>query len=274
MRLTYYPALCPPEFLRIAHSLADAAGEILRRYFRTPVAVDVKPDDSPVTAADREAEAAIREILSSRRPADGVVGEEFGSENADAEFVWVVDPIDGTRSFIAGRPIFGTLIAVLSGGVPVLGVIDQPVAGERWTGCFGGGALLNDVPISTRACAKLADGLLATTSPHLFASGKMERFRRIESRARHAIYGGDCYNYGLLAAGHLDAVVESGLKPYDFCALAPIVREAGGRITDWSGEPLSLSSNGDVVAAGDARLHAEALSLLGASAQGQGKVER
>ena len=268
MRSTCYPALCPPEFLRIAHSLADAAGEVLRRYFRTPGAVDIKPDDSPVTAADREAESAVREILSSRRPADGVVGEEFGAENADAEFVWVVDPIDGTRSFIAGRPIFGTLIAALSGGVPVLGVIDQPVAGERWTGCIDGGALFNNAPISTRACAKLADGLLATTSPHLFASGKIERFRRIEGRARHAIYGGDCYNYGLLAAGHVDAVVESGLKPYDFCALAPIVREAGGRITDWSGEPLSLSSNGDVVASGDARLHAEALSLLGSPTQG------
>lgn len=267
------PAPCPPEFLPIAHSLADAAGEVIRRYFRRPVAVDDKPDASPVTAADREAEMAIRELLSSLRPGDGVIGEEFGDESADAEFVWVVDPIDGTRSFIAGRPIFGTLIAAVSDGVPVLGIIDQPVSGERWTGCGGGGVTLNGAPVATRTCAKLADGLLATTSPHLFASGKIERFRRIEGHARHAIYGGDCYNYGLLAAGHVDAVVESGLKSYDFCALAPIVQEAGGSITDWSGAPLRLSSNGDVVAAGDARVHAEALSLLGAPAKDRGKVK-
>ena len=266
-------APCPPEFLPIAHSLADAAGEVLRRYFRRPVAVDDKPDASPVTAADREAEMAVRELLSSRRPGDGVIGEEFGDQSADAEFVWVVDPIDGTRSFIAGRPIFGTLIAAVTGGIPVLGIIDQPVSGERWAGCSGRGAALNGARITTRTCAKLADGLLATTSPHLFAPGKIERFRGIEDRVRHAIYGGDCYNYGLLAAGHVDAVVESGLKPYDFCALAPIVQEAGGSITDWSGAPLCLSSNGDVVAAGDARVHVEALSLLGAPARDKGKVE-
>ena len=264
------PAHCPPEFLSIAHSLADAAGEILRRRFRRPVAVEDKPDASPVTAADREAERAIRELLSSRRPGDGVIGEEFGDERADAEFVWVVDPIDGTGSFIAGRPIFGTLIAAVTGGVPVLGVIDQPVSGERWTGCSGRGAALNGAPVATRTCAKLADGLLATTSPHLFAPGEIGRFRRIESRARHAVYGGDCYNYGLLAAGHVDAVVESGLKPYDFCALAPIVREAGGCITDWSGAPLRLSSDGGVVAAGDARVHAEALALLAVPAKDEG----
>ena len=257
------PAACPPEFAGIAHALADASGRVIRRYFRAPLAVDDKDDASPVTVADREAERAIRELLAEKRPGDGVIGEEFGSERADAEFVWVIDPIDGTKSFLAGRPIFGTLIAATRRGVPVLGVIDQPVSGERWIARRGAGAAFNGGPIAVRDCPRLGEAVVATTSPRLFTPDGMARFETVEKAAKHAVFGGDCYNYGLLAMGRIDVVVESGLKPHDFCALAPVVEEAGGTITDWSGRPLDAESGGDVAAAGDARLHREVLGLLG-----------
>lgn len=253
---------CPPEFLDLAHELADASGEVIRGYYRAHAPVDRKADDSPVTAADRDAERAIREILSRRRPDDGIVGEEFGDERPGAELVWVIDPIDGTSSFISGRPLFGTLIAAVRAGAPVLGVIDQPVSRERWSARRGGGATLNGAPARVRRRGRLGDGVLATTSPDLFAGAAAGRFRAVARAAGQTVYGGDCYNYGLLASGFVDAVVESGLEPFDFCALAPVIEEAGGRITDWAGRPLGLSSGGDVAAAGDARLHAELLVLL------------
>ena len=255
-------ATCPPEFAAIAHALADASGRVIRRYFRAPIGVDDKEDASPVTVADREAEQAIRELLALKRPGDGIVGEEFGGERTDAEFVWVIDPIDGTKSFLAGRPIFGTLIAAMRGGVPVLGMIDQPVSGERWIACRGGGAAFNGESVAVRSCPRLAEAVVATTSPRLFTPGGVLRFEHVENTARHAVFGGDCYNYGLLAMGRIDVVIESGLKLHDFCALAPIVEEAGGTITDWSGRPLDADSSGDVVAAGDVRLHREVLAAL------------
>ncbi len=257
------PPACPPEFVDVANALADAAAEAVRRHFRIPTAVDVKDDATPVTAADREAERAMRGILARARPDDGVVGEEFGDVRPDAETVWILDPIDGTGSFIAGRPIFGTLVAVARAGRPVLGLIDQPVSGERWLGGDGVATRLNGGPVRVRPCGDLADCVLATTSPRLFAPAELPRFAAVERKARHAVFGGDCYNYGLLAAGTVDLIVESGLKPHDFCALAPVVEQAGGIFTDWSGEPVGTGSGGDVVAAGDARVHRQALELLG-----------
>lgn len=256
------PSVCPPELVDTAHALADAAAGAVRRRFRTPTAVDVKDDATPVTAADREAERAMRDVLARARPDDGVVGEEFGDDRPDAETVWVLDPIDGTDSFIAGRPIFGTLVAAVRAGRPVLGLIDQPVSGERWIGGDGVATRLNGDPVRVRPCGGLADCMLATTSPRLFASAELPRFAAVERGAKRAVFGGDCYNYGLLAAGTIDLVVESGLKPHDFCALAPVVEQAGGVFTDWSGEPIGIGSGGDVVAAGDVRVHRQALELL------------
>lgn len=257
-------AACPPEFLALANELADAAGAVIRRYFREPIPFDDKADDSPVTAADRDAERIIRETIERARPDDGIIGEEFGNQRTDAEFVWVIDPIDGTKSFIIGRPIFGTLIALNRGGVPVLGIIDQPVTGDRWVGAAGGGATLRGDAIRTRACRGLGDAVMATTSPHLFGDGEIGCYRAVEAAAKHAIFGGDCYNYGLLAAGHVDLVIEAGLEPYDYCALVPIVEEAGGIITDWRGAPVRAGSDGTILAAGDAGVHAAALALLDA----------
>jgi inositol-phosphate phosphatase / L-galactose 1-phosphate phosphatase / histidinol-phosphatase len=240
--------------LDLAARLADAAGAAIRPFFRKPFAMEAKADLSPVTEADRAAEAAMRAILAEERPDDGVIGEEYGRDREDAERVWVLDPIDGTRSFVAGRPIFGTLVALLDQAKPVLGMIDQPISGERWLGAFGRTTTLNGAPIRTRPCEAIASAHLATTGPGYFTPESWAAFERIRIAARDTLWGGDCYNYGLLAAGHLDLVVEDGLKLYDFAALVPIVEGAGGVMRDWKGEPLDMHSDGKVIAAGDARL--------------------
>ena len=251
------------EFEALAHRLADRAGEIQRRYFRTPVSVETKADASPVTIADREAEAAMRELILAAYPDHGILGEEHGSEALDAEFVWVLDPIDGTKSFITGRPLFGTLIALAHQGRPVVGLIDQTILRERWVGSLGAASAWNGRPIRTRPCPRLEDAVLFTTSPLLFEPGaERAAYTRVEARVRLPMFGGDCYAYGLLAAGFADLVIEAGLAPYDFMALAPVVEGAGGRITDWQGQPLHLGSSGQVLAAGDARTHAAATTLL------------
>lgn len=253
-----------PDLIAFAARLADAAGPLARRWFRQPVAVDQKADASPVTVADRQVEQAIRELILAERPDDGIIGEEFGDHRADgaSSLVWVIDPIDGTRAFITGRPSFGTLIALLDDGVPVLGVIDQPVIGDRWIGATGHPTTHNGVPARTRPCPALASATLSTTSPHAFDDGERAAFGRLDAKARDTTFGGDCYQYGLLAIGFLDLVVEAKHALYDFAALVPVVEGAGGRMTDWAGGPLRRGSQGQVVAAGDPRVHGEALALL------------
>ncbi|CAK0740726.1 inositol-phosphate phosphatase / L-galactose 1-phosphate phosphatase / histidinol-phosphatase [Azospirillaceae bacterium] len=253
---------CPIHLVQLAQRLVDAGGAAIRRYFRAPLTVDDKPDSSPVTQADREAESIIRAILNDQRPEDGVLGEEFGGKSLDSEYVWVIDPIDGTKSFITGRPIFGTLVALLHEGVPILGVIDQPITKDRWIGAAGRPTTLNGVPTKVRPCAGLSAATLCTTSPDLFSDSERIAFQRLTAKTKITIYGGDCYAYGLLASGFQDVIVESGLKLYDFAALAPVVTGAGGIITDWSGAPLHAGSDGRVIASGDARLHAETLAVL------------
>ena len=249
--------------IRLAQRLADAAGDAIRPYFRARFDLERKADASPVTAADRAAESAMRAILDVERPQDGIVGEEYGVSREGAERVWVLDPIDGTRSFVAGRAIFGTLVALVEAGRPVLGVIDQPVQRERWIGAAGRPTTLNDAAVTTRGCAVLGDAILATTGPGYFQPDEMAAYDRCIAPARDSIWGGDCYNYGLLSLGQLDAVIEAGLKLYDFAALVPVVEGAGGMMRDWQGRPLDADSKGQVVAVGDARLMAPILALLG-----------
>lgn len=253
---------CPPEFIALAQDLAEAARPVVRKYFRTPVAVDDKADASPVTIADREVEAAMRAILAARVPDHGILGEEHGREHVDAEWVWVLDPIDGTAAFITGKPSFGTLIALAHNGKPVLGVIDQAFTDERWLGAAGRVTTLNDRPVSVRPCPDLAHAYAFTTAPELFCPETRPGWDRIAAACKRPRYGCDCYAYALMASGFCDVVVEAGLKPYDFAALVPVVEGAGGIMTDWSGKPLSIDSAGRVIAAGDARVHAEALGLL------------
>jgi histidinol phosphatase-like enzyme (inositol monophosphatase family) len=258
------PDPVPDTYVALANRLADAAGAVLRRYFRARVAVDAKPDATPVTVADREAERAMRTILAEAAPGHGIVGEEEGRENDGAEYVWALDPIDGTKAYISGKPMFGTLIALVREGRPVIGVIDQPVSRERWVGVTGRATTLNGAPAATRPCASLGQAILNATTPDMFRGANQARFARLAAAVRHALYGGDCYAYGLLASGHIDLVVEAELKPYDFCALAPVIEGAGGRMTDWQGRALTLASDGRVVAAGDPTLLAPALERLNA----------
>jgi inositol-phosphate phosphatase / L-galactose 1-phosphate phosphatase / histidinol-phosphatase len=240
--------------LALAHRLAEAAGAAIRPFFRSEFGLEAKADLSPVTLADRAAETAIRAILEGERPDEGIVGEEYGSTREGASRVWVIDPIDGTRSFVAGRPIFGTLIALLEDGVPVLGVIDQPVTGERWIGAKGQPTLFNGKPCRTRACAGLSDAILATTSPAAFPARDFAAFETLIPKVRDTVWGGDCYNYGLVALGQIDLVIEAGLKLHDFAALVPVVEGAGGIMRDWRGNRLTAESDGRVIAAGHERL--------------------
>lgn len=254
---------CPAPLVALAERLADSSAPVIRRYFRTKLVVDDKADASPVTVADREAERTIRTIIEAERPDDGIFGEEYGTRNLDAEWVWVIDPIDGTKSFITGRPIFGTLIALLHRGRPVLGIIDQPIVGDRWVGVAGRPTTLNGQPATVRGCPMgLSGAMLGSTSPDLFPLDDAPAFDRVKGAAKVTVYGGDCYTYGLLASGFYDLVVEAGLKLYDFAALVPVVTGAGGLMTDWNGNPLDASSDGRVIAAGDARTHRDALAAL------------
>ncbi len=248
--------------LALLDRLADAAGAVIRPWFRAGVAIVAKADASPVTRADRDAEATIRAILRVDRPGDGIVGEEFGDENPDAARTWVIDPIDGTRAFIAGRATFGTLIALLDDGVPVLGLIDQCIAGDRWIGAAGRPTTFGGRPAHTRRCASLSAAHLATTSPQALPTGDLAAFERLRAGVGDTLYGGDCHNYGLLASGHLDVVVESGLKLHDWAALVPVVVGAGGAMTDWTGDPLRRGSDGRVIAVGDRTLLPAVVAVL------------
>lgn len=239
--------------ITLIERLAEAAGAAILPYYRAEFGLESKADASPVTLADRAAEAAIRAILERECPGDGIIGEEYGSVREGAARQWVIDPIDGTTSFVAGRPIFGTLIALMEDGWPVLGVIDQPVLHERWLGAVGRPTTLNGKPVRTRTCPDLKDAILATTSPNCFTDHEGEHFMGLAAKTAHRrlIWGGDCYNYALLASGHIDIVVEAGLKLHDLAALVPVVEGAGGLMCDWSGQPLTADSAGDVIALGD-----------------------
>jgi histidinol phosphatase-like enzyme (inositol monophosphatase family) len=239
--------------IALAQRLADAAGEAIRPWFRNGVDHEAKHDATPVTRADREAEEAMRKILKAESPQDGIVGEEFGIDEGKSGRQWVIDPIDGTTSFLAGRPIFGTLVALVDGGFPLLGIIDQPILKERWLGVTGQQTTFNGRPAHTRACKELSQAVLATTGPHYFDDHDGAHFMALAAKTDHKrmVMGGDCYNYAMLASGHIDVVCEAGLKLYDFAALVPVVEGAGGTMCDWNGEPLHAGSDGHVLAIGD-----------------------
>ncbi len=251
------------ELSRFAQVLAEIARPLALSHFRRPIGVEWKADHSPVTIADRAVERALREAISTHDPAHGILGEEEAATGMDRRVVWVVDPIDGTKSFITGLPLFGTLIAALVDGAPVVGVIEAPVLAERWVGVVGQGTALNGRPCRTSTVETLSAARLYSTSPEMFSAVEAPAFARLAAAVGLCRFGGDCYVYGLLASGHVDLVVEADLKPYDFMALVPVVEAAGGVITDWSGAPLTLSSRGQVVAAANGTLHAAALEILG-----------
>ena len=246
--------------------LADAAADSIMPHFRAALSVESKGTSGfdPVTAADRDAEAAMRRLIHQAYPDHGIIGEEHGSEHPEADYVWVLDPIDGTRSFITGLPVWGTLIGLLHKGEPVFGMMAQAFTRERYWG-DGSGAWYRGpdgrtMPVHTRQCAGPAQAALFTTTPSLFAGADRTAYDRVEGAVRLARYGTDCYAYCMVAAGHADVVIEAGLKPYDIVALIPIITGAGGRVTNWEGK--SAASGGRIVASGDARLHEGVLAML------------
>jgi histidinol phosphatase-like enzyme (inositol monophosphatase family) len=250
------------EFELFATRLADAAGAVVRKYYRAALAVESKSDASPVTVADREAEQVLRAAIRATYPDHGIDGEEFPGERLDAELIWHLDPIDGTKSFVVGRPLFGTLIALTRAGRPILGVIDQCILGERWEGGAGRSSTWNGQSIRVRSCATLRDAVLSLTSPQMFGAAERAAVARLEGAVKFPVYGGDCYGYGLLAMGLIDLIVEADLDVHDFMALVPVIEGAGGIVTDWRGAPLTMASDGRIVAAGDPRVHESALKLL------------
>jgi len=249
--------------VEFAATLADEARTLSLSWFRRPLQIDTKADDSPVTQADREIERFLRQRIAERFPKHGVLGEEHGRVHIDAEFVWVIDPIDGTRSFITGWPIFGMLLALLWQGRPVIGQIDMPSLSERWVGRQGAPTLYNGAQVHTSGRRRLGEASVYTTSPDQFAPADWAQFDRVSRMAGARRFGGDCYSFGLLAAGHIDLVIDGGLQPYDYLSLVPVIEGAGGVITDWAGQALSLKSDGRVIASATEELHAATLRALG-----------
>ncbi|KAB2884035.1 MAG: histidinol-phosphatase [Pseudorhodoplanes sp.] len=256
------------DFGAFVDELATVSGDAILPFFRTSLGVEDKSKGGrfdPVTAADRAAEAAMRALIAQNFPAHGIIGEEFGGERTEAEYVWLLDPIDGTKSFITGMPAWGTLIALTRLGEPVFGMMHQPFLRERFTG--DGGAARYRGPagnrdLRTRPCARLADAVMMTTSPLLMQAPDRARFHQVEDQVRLSRYGGDCYAYCMVAAGHADLVIETELKPHDVMALIPILTGAGGVMTTWEGGPAS--GGGRIIAAGDRRVHQAAMEMLAA----------
>jgi inositol-phosphate phosphatase/L-galactose 1-phosphate phosphatase/histidinol-phosphatase len=253
---------CPPAFIDLANLMADAAAEIVLSHFRQKVAIEDKPDASPVTIADRRSEAAMRRLIHEHVPDHGILGEEYGAERTDADYVWVLDPIDGTKAFITGKPSFGILIALLHRGEPILGIIEQPVLRERWLGVKGQPTRLNGAEIHCRPCAEIGQAALYATAPEMFRGDDLKAFERVRASVKLPRYGADCYAAGLLALGFVDLMVEASLQPYDYLPLVAIVEGAGGVITDWGGKTLGLQSDGRIAVAGDPQIHHALLGLL------------
>jgi len=252
--------------IKTAHEMADAAGAVVLPHFRTRnLRMDNKDPDGfdPVTAADRDAERAIRGVLAGRRPDDGILGEELGTVQGSSGLIWVVDPIDGTRGFISGTPTWGVLIAVGAGNGPLFGLIDQPYIGERFVGGFSEAYMVGPqgrIPLRCRGARELSAATVLTTFPEVGTDAEAKAFHSLASRCNLTRYGMDCYAYALLAAGQIDLVVEAGLEPYDIQAPMAVVEAAGGIVTDWQGE--SAHMGGQVLAAANPRIHAAAIETL------------
>jgi myo-inositol-1(or 4)-monophosphatase len=259
MSFTEHPDF--PAALTLAEQLANVARRIVRQHFRAPLGIEHKLDGTPVTVADRDIESEMRRMIRAAFPGHAIRGEEFAAEG-HSEFTWVLDPIDGTKSFVSGYPVFGSLIALLQGGSAVLGVIEAPVLGERWVGAEGRPSHFNGKPARTSDCRSLEQAVLYTTTVESFDQEERPRFEALSARTALRRFGGDCYLYGMLASGFCDLVVEAKLKPHDFLAAIPIVSGAGGRISDWRGAPLAEAYEGPVVLAATEALWRQALDAL------------
>ena len=258
------------EFEQFALDLADASGSLIQKYFRADLDFEDKPDNSPVTVADRLAETVIRQIINEKYPSHDILGEEHGFQNTGSRWKWVIDPIDGTRSFVSGMPIFGTLISLLENDVPHLGIIDIPILHERWFSATGeecyfypSDADKKKVVCKVSGKENIGQANLFSTDPKMFNISQKPLYDRVSSQVKLARFGGDCYSYGLLASGYIDLVIEADMKIYDLMALIPVIESAGGIISDWKGDTkFDINWDGSVVAAASENLHSQTLRLL------------
>ncbi len=255
------------DFTSFVDQLAGISGETILPFFRTALAIDNKKAGGfdPVTAADRAAEQAMRTLIAKSFPDHGIIGEEYGAERSDAEYVWVLDPIDGTKSFITGMVAWGTLIGLMRLGEPVFGMMNQPFTREKFSGDSGAARYRGPAgnrDLHVRNCASLKDAIMSTTSPLLMSKSDRAAFARLENAVKLSRYGGDCYSYCMLAAGLIDLIIETEIKPYDIVAVIPIVTGAGGIVTTWENGPAQ--AGGRIVVAGDPRVHKAALEMLAA----------
>lgn len=250
------------EFIKFSHIVADAVGEVHRKYFRKPVSTEYKDDSSPVTQCDKESESVMRDLVMKHYPEHGILGEEFPPHQADAEFVWIIDPVDGTKYFMTGHPTFALLLGLAYQGEFILGVIEQAITRERWIGADGVGSFLNNKPIQTRKCSELNKAILARAGFEWHTEGRDHYIDKVWKASHWAQWGVAPYDYGLLAAGHIDVVITAGPLVHDFAALGPIIRNAGGLITDWYGNKLTITSPNHVVAVGNPALLSEIIQLL------------
>lgn len=251
-------------YVLFAEHLADIAGATIERYFRGDIRAEYKNSPSPiVTIADKEVEEKLREEIEFEDSESGIIGEEFGERKSKNGFTWVIDPIDGTIAFSCGKPVFASLIALMKDGIPLIGIIEQPITKERWVGVSGNTTTLNDEPIKSSTLTDLSKAKLSTTSPGMFNDPVAAAFfRELQERVHITSFGGDAYQYGLCAAGHIDIVVEKGLNLYDWAALVPVLKGSGAIITDWNGEELTNSSKGDVLVTGNQNLHDQVLQII------------
>ena len=251
-----------PRWIEASQNWLDEVRLLSRKYFRNDLQVTDKEDASPVTIADKKIEALIRERIRSEFPDYGIIGEEEADENLISKYQWVIDPIDGTRSFITGNPLFGTLLGLITRDDFLLGLMDLPMSQERWWATIEGGTYYQGRRCSTSSIKKIQESRLVCTSPAIFSTAEMNQFQNLSKSVQVIRYGGDCFNYGALACGWVELVAEASLQFYDIAALVVIIQEAGGIVTDWSGEPIQMGWNGTALAAANLDLHRQALELL------------
>ena len=251
------------ELEAFANHLSDESAKIIRKYFRKSFHVDNKEDESPVTIADKSAELKIRNLILDKYPSHGILGEEFEGKDIHSEYLWVIDPIDGTRSFIAGHKDFGTLISLLHNNKPIIGIINCPMHKERWVGVDGQQTTMNNQKVSTSSKESLNKCYLSTTGLYMFENDKFKKgFEKIIDKTMYHRFGGDCYNYGMIASGYIEIVIENMLKAHDYMALIPVIEGAGGKITDKYGKKINLNSDGSVVVSANKKIHTQIIDII------------
>jgi len=252
----------PQQLIKLANKCADASGKIIKKYFRKKIKINLKKDNTPFTKADIEAEKIIRELILKQEPNCGFVGEETGTVNMNREYCWVVDPLDGTKSFITGKPTFGTLIGLLKNNKPVLGILNQPILNERWVGIAGVETKYNNKKVRVRKCKSIKGAKMYATSPMMFQGRNKKIYKNVRAKIGECLFGADCYSHGLMSLGFVDVILEANLKPWDYIASASIISGAGGKITDWNDNDLNLQSDGRILATGDSNIHKQIIKII------------